>query len=244
MDNSTRLPTLPTLLKKAATTTPRAELVIHPPGGISSPLKLSYLQLLAEARYYSGMIQRQCELDKHRHVILYLDNRRELIVWFWSVLLAGGVPVLCPPLGCDVGHRLQIVKQVCGSLEPLFCITRPELVKVFHGLPELQLYTTNYIESCSRFSHGLPPPWRSSVHNTSSSEVVLIIFSAGETVRYTQEQIISRLREKAATRPIPSSQQCLKLAGSNHEEVLIDFHLLALYLGIDQVHFQDFEPQA
>ncbi len=244
MDDSTRLLTLSSLLKKAATTTPAAELIIRAPGEISSPLKLSYLQLLAEARYYSGMIQRQCELDKHRHVILYLDSRRDLIVWFWSVLLAGGIPVLCPPLSGDVGHRLQIVKQVCGSLEPLFCITRPELIKVFHGLPELQLYTTNYIESCSRFSHGLPTPWRPSVHNTSRSEVALIILSVGETVRHTQERIISRLREKAATRPIPSGQQCLKFGGSNYEAALIEFHLLALYFGIDQVHFQDAEPQA
>ena len=243
MDSSTSVPTLPGLLKQAATTTPRAAVVIHPPGETSSPLQLSYLQLFAEARYYSGMIQRQCELDKYRHVILYLDNHRELIVWFWSVLLAGGVPVLCPPLSVDVGHRLQIVRLACGSVAPLLCITRPELVKDFHGLPELQLYTTNYIESCSRFSHGLPTPMRSSVRNTSTSEVVLIILSAEETVRYTQEQITSRLRVKATSLPEPSGRQSLEFSGSNHE-ALIDFHLLALYYGIDQVHFHNADLQA
>ncbi|KJZ69764.1 hypothetical protein HIM_10847 [Hirsutella minnesotensis 3608] len=221
------------LLLRCAQLEPSPRLIFYGLGNKTRPETLSCRELLAQATRNGRVLQALPNFRHHHPVAVYLDDHEDAIVWFWSVLLAQGVPVLLPRLSGIDHHRRQHLEHLSVLLQSPVCITRQESLPLFDGSHDLCIHT---VESLARHS----PNEQLHEKGRFNSLAFLMLTSGSignsKAVRLTHVQVLSAIAGKASVRSIPAGQPFLNWIGLDHVASLVEIHLQALWLGVDQVH--------
>lgn len=225
------------LLIKASEENPSRGLILYPDGK-SIPAEISYKGLYTQAEQNSYLVRSLEGFKDGAPVLLHLDNHWDNILWFWATLLAGGLPVMSSPFSNAVEQRKRHIDNLSTLLDTPLCITKSRSLKLFEGCHGLKIHT---IESLLRE----PLPQKSSkklttLHNRSTAVLMLTSGSTGvvKAVRLSHNQIISSVSGKALARQLPTGKPFLNWIGLDHVGGLLEIHLQAMYLGLDQVHVQ------
>ncbi|KAK3997736.1 hypothetical protein QBC44DRAFT_391877 [Cladorrhinum sp. PSN332] len=241
----TQINTLQELLKKQAETSPDKRLKFYPPGGATSPSReVSYADLYFKAISTSPVISALPNFVKGSPVLLHLDDHWDTILFFWATLFANGIPVLSSPLSNVEEHRQAHLLGLSRLLNSPPCITRETCLSLFEGgAHTLRLHTVEALLREGRGISGHGPDGPNGTPYSDPSPPAVLMLTSGSTgnakaVRLSHTQILTSIAGKASTRPTPYpfTGSLLNWINLDHVCSLIEIHLAALWLGVDQIH--------
>ncbi|CAG9950379.1 unnamed protein product [Clonostachys rosea f. rosea IK726] len=257
--------TLQDVLRHQARSSCPRRLLLYPLGNTNHAVGITYADLYYQAKWNSFKVRSLEFFKLGQPLLLHFDDHWDTILWFWSVLLAGGVPVISTPFSNVEEDRNQHIKALSGLLEAPLCFTRSRLLPLFGKDQHFRLKTVESLLEEAQIgpAHGerhnqetvnaalddvqnLDSDVRSqssqkAVTGREGSRPMMLLLTSGSTgkakaVKFTHGQVLAAVAGKAALRPNPPDQPFLNWIGLDHVAGLIEIHLLALWLGVDQVH--------
>ncbi|KAI1179303.1 hypothetical protein F4777DRAFT_468289 [Nemania sp. FL0916] len=241
---------LPGLLIDCAQAWPSRSLLFYPPGNVTDPIEISYKDLYQNSRQKSALIRHLPQFKAERPVLLHLDDQQDAIIWFWAVLFARGVPVMSTPLSSVQEHRNSHIHNLSTLLESPICITRAKDAHLFERADNLHVYTVESLYDASK-SNRIAQLSNSDVESAQNGEIheiyegghslAMLMLTSGSTgnakaVCLTHHQVLAAIRGKSVTRAVSSGRSFLNWIGLDHVASVVEIHLPALWLGVDQIH--------
>ncbi|KAI0533225.1 acyl-protein synthetase [Xylaria digitata] len=201
------------ILRERADFSSPGNLLPYPVGGSSlNPKIVSYSRLYAEASKYSLKLANLPNFSTGKPVLLHLEDH-------WDTIL------------CNVeAQRRGHLKGLSELLDSPICIIRATSLQSFEGIDHtLQLNTGGTSDGTT------------SLTKAGQSSLAILMLTSGSTgnakaVSLTHQQILAAVSGKAFVRPLPTSGAFLSWIGLDHVASLVEGHLQALWLGVDQVH--------
>ncbi|KAK7741959.1 hypothetical protein SLS62_010854 [Diatrype stigma] len=232
---------------------PAKHLLFYPLGSTVSslPKQVSYAALYAQAKQNSQRLATIPGFACGDPVLLHFDDHQDAVVWFWAVVLAGGVPVMSPPLSNIEENRAKHLQGLSKLLESPICITTTGSLPLFAGgRHTLQLYSAERLEAEDTGPKGAAPYGYSastlptnhpSDDDDDSNQLAALMLTSGSTgnakaVKLTHAQMLAAVAGKMAMRVLPANNAFLNWIGMDHVAALVETHLTALWMGMDQVH--------
>ncbi|KAK4152105.1 hypothetical protein C8A00DRAFT_16568 [Chaetomidium leptoderma] len=209
------------------------------PGESPVASTLSYRELLDTAETNAAKLQKHAVSKPGSVVLVHFDNAVETIVWYWSVLLAGGIPAVTSPamFSQNEADRQKHLSHLHKTFNGPVCLTRRALFEPFEEHTDEKRIDTRAVEDLELEG---PAPARR-VSKTSSSDVVALMLTSGSSgnakaVPLTHQQLFAAFRGKteAASLPFPGSP-FLSWVNMDHVANLVHCHLFAIVSGISQI---------
>ncbi|KAK3314585.1 hypothetical protein B0H66DRAFT_520643 [Apodospora peruviana] len=225
------------LLKSRAEIDNSGQLFIYTSGNTVTPKVVSYKELYNQAKAFSAVVRSLANFEKDSPVLLHLDNHWDTILWFWAVLLADGLPVLSSPFSNVDEHRRQHIQGLASLLESPICLIQSKSSPLFGNDHGMHLFDIGELALSveTRNSHDGDDP------KPKPGDLAALMLTSGSTgnakaVRLTHKQILASVAGKSAHRKLPLDRPMLNWIGMDHVAGLIEIHMHALFLGVDQVH--------
>jgi acyl-CoA synthetase (AMP-forming)/AMP-acid ligase II/thioesterase domain-containing protein len=239
------------LLKRRAESPTSRSLTFYPLGNHSKPSTVTYGELYRLARENSRILSSVASFREGRPVLLHLQDHWDIILWFWSTILANAIPVLSTPFSNVDEHRRKHVQGLSSLLESPLCITRAECLPLFEGtghtfqLRTVESTTTSFRDPSAQQNlrdHGDQtiggPPGGSR-----SETPAMLMLTSGSTgnakaVVLTHGQVLASVSGKMGACVLPVDRPFLNWIGLDHVGAFVEIHLHALWANEDQIHVQ------
>lgn len=239
---------------KAKATSGRGGIIYYSLGNTCECKRISYMDLYTQASIYSQILRSLGPFRDGHPVLLHLDEQWDTIVWFWAILLANGVPVLSTSFSNIDDHRIKHIQALSNLFQSPICITRNTLLNLFDGANTLlQLYTIETLcHNAAQPNRDQPTPEPSLTRGPHSPnpdcidyqeyrDVAMIMLTSGSTgnakaVPLTHKQVLAAISGKASVRPLHRDRSFLNWISLDHVASLVEIHIQALWLGVDQIH--------
>jgi acyl-CoA synthetase (AMP-forming)/AMP-acid ligase II/thioesterase domain-containing protein len=243
-------------------------------GNVRNPQEITYMSLFRQAKIIGCAIQRLKQFRVSHPILLHFDDHWDVILWFWSVLFAGGLPVLSSPFSNIEEDRHKHIQNLSALLESPICLTRSNLLHLFGDTHDIHLHSIESVleKSEQEFSRADSPLTngngdggiQSNGHNNGHTitlnenstrhgtdhgrsngvkggDLLMLMLTSGSTgnakaVCFTHEQVLAAVAGKASIRVLPRDRPFLNWIGLDHVAGLLEIHLQALWLGVDQIH--------
>ncbi|KAL2123584.1 hypothetical protein VTJ04DRAFT_4039 [Mycothermus thermophilus] len=206
------------------------------------PKKLSYRELLKTAEINAAKLQKSAVTERGAVVLVHFDNAVDTIVWYWSVLLAGGIPAVTSPamFSQNSGDRKKHLAHLRKTFNAPLTLTREALLEPFeeHADDEESRLETLTVETVD--AEPTPTEGRRAFKPAPSDVIALMLTSGSsgnaKAVPITHEQLFAAFRGKTevANLRFPRSP-FLSWVNMDHVANLVHCHLFAIASGISQV---------
>ncbi|KAK4116022.1 acetyl-CoA synthetase-like protein [Canariomyces notabilis] len=247
--------TLEDLLRTRAAQHQSRGLLLYPPGNTSTPTSVSYAKLYASASKNAQAIRALASFGENKPVLLHVHDHFDTILWFWSIRLARGLPVLSTPFSNVDEYRKMHIQGFSSLLESPICITRAAFMPRFDAAKHsLKLHTIEALEQedgpeSDLYRHGNHTDAASSNGHSQESlqdvdgreSLAMLMLTSGSTgnakaVCITHEMVLSSVAGKADARHLPADRPFLNWIGLDPVGALIEIHMHALWAGVDEIH--------
>ena len=231
------------LLRSCAGDDASRGLIVYRSGDTDVGYNMPYKKLMALALSNSGLVCRIKGFREKSIVLLHFDDQLENIIWFWSVLYAGGIPAISTPFVKDAQQREQHIRHLNTVLQEPICLTRLNLLGEFMGQEYLNIHTIETLSS-SKQPDARPVPAQHT--STSEPELALLMLTSGSTgnakvVSLTHSQIFTAISGKSSVKKLPAGHTFLNWVGLDHVASMVEIHLQALYVNASQIHIHSSE---
>ncbi|EHL03805.1 putative Polyketide synthase PksJ [Glarea lozoyensis 74030] len=226
------------LLKTAATVSSGLVLDNGPGNPVES---IPYKELLNGAlqRARSFALCMALETSASKIVLLHVNNHRDSILYFWTILAAGGIPCISFELPQDLTARGKHILHLQSLLKWPIIITTEELLPEFCGLEGSNVLTTAAIET-GPFNHPSSDVGPGFV-KTADDTTVLMLATGGDgkakAICLTSGQIVAAIKGKLEMHRTGKTDIFLAWSYFDHVSHLVEIHLHAVYLCAIQVLF-------
>ncbi|TLD30936.1 hypothetical protein PspLS_01948 [Pyricularia sp. CBS 133598] len=132
----------------------RRHLIFYPHRDTTDFITISYRQLYVQAKQNAAVIR---SLDKFREdhpILIHLDKQWDTILWCWSVMLAGCLPVISTPFSRVEEHRQKHIQGLSALLQSPLCITSAESLLLFDGEFHMHLHTVERLTQMKKQRQG------------------------------------------------------------------------------------------
>lgn len=233
---------LMSLLKLAASSDNVHGITMYPLGATSSE-KTSYSDLQLQAEKNAFLLSHVPSFKQESVVLLHFTDHLDNIVWFWAVVLAGGIPAMSTPFTNIPSQRQKHLEHLYNLLDHPVCITRHALLDQFADQVLLRPYAIETLSSMDFTKNDDSEEHRTIQKTSHPEDLALLMLTSGSTgnakaVCLTHSQIIAAVTGKSSVRTIPDNLSALNWIGLDHVASLVEIHLQAMYLGCNQVHVQ------
>ena len=231
------------LLNFAAESQCHRGLIAYLPGNVEAPVKITYKDLRLQATHNAQLLRSINGLSKSSVILLHFDNHLDNILWFWTVLYYGCLPAMSTPFSNDPKQREKHLSHLHTVLKDPVCITRQNLLTDFAGSKTLRLEVvetldlngTQFVRETDQVGSAQVP--------LSRHDAALLMLTSGSTgnakaVVLRHEQIIASITGKASIRQLPRDHAFLNWVGLDHVASMVEIHLQAMHLCVDQTHVQ------
>ena len=212
-----------------------AKIISYPLANTKAPRIVTYNELLDRATRNSEILRARNDFHDGKVVLIHLSDHLDSIIWFWSVLYAGGLPAMSTPFSNNPEHRVLHIKHLSKMLKDPLCLTNMKAIDQFSGQYSLQPVA---IESL-----GAPPAVARDRHRKipSSNDNALLMLTSGSTgdakaVCLSHGQVLSAITGKSSIIRLPEDGSFLNWIGMDHVASMVEIHLQALLVGVSQVH--------
>ena len=215
-------------------------IIAYPLGNTDTGRQIKYSELRDQARSNALLLGTIHGFRKGRIILLHFRDHFDNIVWFWSALYADCVPVMSTPFTDNLEQRGKHIRHLHTLLKDPLCLTRSDLLVEFSGQDTLNPATIESLgcpSVASNSTHGKSST-NPGVHNTAM--LMLTSGSSGnaKAVCLSHEQVLAAIEGKAYVIKLHEGHSFLNWVGLDHVAGLIEVHLQAMYLGMDQIHVQ------
>lgn len=239
------------LLKtRAVSQTPRS-LTFYPLGNHSKPSSVTYSDLYRLAQENSRVLSSVASFQEGRPVLLHLQDHWDIILWFWSTILANAIPVLSTPFSNVDEHRQKHAQGLSSLLESPLCVTRDECLPLFEGtghtfqLHTIETITTNFEDNNAQDQvRNDGTRTINGSHSGSRGETpAMLMLTSGSTgnakaVVLTHRHVLSSVSGKTGACALPAGRPFLNWIGLDHVGAFVEIHLHAMWVNEDQIHVQ------
>lgn len=216
-----------------------ASVIAYPNGNVSDMASgriLSYKELRDQAQGNAALLSQTLNFKQGCPVLLHFGDHLDNIVWFWSVVYADCIPVMSTPFTDNIEQRQKHIQHLHSLLKDPVCITSSTSLGDFSGQDILkpiiveELLPKKSSEKSQRY-----------VSTSAVTDPAIIMLTSGSSgnakaVCLSHEQILAAIKGKASVVKLDSRTAFLNWIGLDHVAALIEIHLQAMYLGMDQVH--------
>ncbi|KAL2865061.1 non-ribosomal peptide synthetase [Aspergillus lucknowensis] len=232
-----------TLLERAAAT--EAGIITYAGGDFLNAARLSYSQLRELAAQKAEALRCCPDFMPRRINLIHFHTQLESIIWFWASVLAGGVPCLSTPLANNNQARAAHFAHLYNLLlDPVVITTKDIKSREFSGNHLLQVVA---VEDVENEVVGYFKPQSSNANGDmddstrSTGDVAALMLTSGSSgnakaVCLTHGQIFAAMRGKLSVMPLPHGSALLNWIALDHVASLVEIHLCAMFVGLDQVH--------
>ncbi|KAI0964902.1 acetyl-CoA synthetase-like protein [Xylaria arbuscula] len=235
------------MLEQQAVLNGEKKIIIYPMGNLSDPKELSYRALHREALRCSLGIRSLGGFTEGSAIIVHLDEYWDGILWFWAVLFAHCVPVMSSPFSHIDEFRQRHIQWLENSFESPFWITNNTLLPMLQGTHAKRIHTTETLLRQRGPEEGKPPVSLTRETQTCYencglvTDTAFLMLTSGSTgnakaVPISHRQVMAAISGKASVRQLPTGRPFLNWIALDHVASLIEIHIQALWLGVDQVH--------
>jgi acyl-CoA synthetase (AMP-forming)/AMP-acid ligase II/thioesterase domain-containing protein len=233
------------VLEHAAAAEPTKGLIIYPSGNATSATRVTYAELSYRAQNHSHILEHIEGFGTGKPVLIYLNDHLEILTWFWATIFAGAHPTVISPFSNISSEQNQQIAGLGRLLARPLVITKESSKHVFsehdcvrvHTVETLLLQVngdrTNACKTNGNVTHGKPR----------GNDLAILMLTSGSTgnakaVRLSHGQVLSAVDGKIAFRALPAGKPFLNWIGLDHVASVVEIHLPAMRLGVDQVHIQ------
>nr|UBX54509.1 non ribosomal peptide synthetase [Aspergillus sp.] len=229
------------ILEKAAATDAASGIAIYRPGNVESAHRLTYAELRDTAQQNARLLGMTAGFTPGSLVLLHLDDHRDNMIWLWSLIYAGCIPVMSTPFAHHEEHRRSHLLHLRSLLRDPICLTRRDL--------EAQFPQDAVLRLCNVESIGKNPnPDRVPQSGPSSAgtdgnddDIALLMLTSGSTghakaVPLTHHQLLSALAGKEGFLQLCGSGPSINWVAFDHIASLAEMHFHPMFACIDQVH--------
>ncbi|KAI1338797.1 acetyl-CoA synthetase-like protein [Xylariaceae sp. FL0016] len=226
-------------LKAAATT--NEGVIYYAPNDISSPAAaetLSYKELLHTAESNSARLQKHGLAKPGDIVLIHFESSLDSIVWYWSVLLAGAIPVSTAPgmFSQNPADRQKHLLHLYTTLNAPMCFTRRGLLAPFKEQTGDKKIETLVVEDFEFLTDDKP-----TTPKPSPSDIAAIMLTSGSSgnakaVPLSHGQMLAAFKGKtaAANLKFPKSP-FLSWVAMDHVANLVHCNIFAIVSGVSQI---------
>ncbi|KAK4041314.1 hypothetical protein C8A01DRAFT_34617 [Parachaetomium inaequale] len=201
---------------------------------------VSYRELLDTAETNAAKLQKLSASKPGAVVLVHFDNALESIVWYWSVLLAGGIPAVTSPamFSQNEADRQKHLTHLYKTFNGPLCLTRRALLEPFEEHTAEKRIDTLAVED---FEQEPAATTLRRAFKPSPADVVALMLTSGSSgnakaVPLTHEQLFAAFRGKTAAAKLafPGSP-FMSWVNMDHVANLVHCHLFAIASGISQI---------
>ncbi|KAF7188405.1 Aspulvinone E synthetase melA [Pseudocercospora fuligena] len=193
-----------------------------------------YAQLYQQTKDNASRLLEAGIVKNGSTVITYFDSHSDNVVWFWSVVAAGGVCAVLNPVSNEprtAAGQLENIRTLFGTTPIL---TSHKLSSIFAAR---KLDVVSVEDLGRRRDSGLSSPAEPSP--VDSNEIAAILFTSGSTghskaVKFSHAQLIESVRAKSA-HISTKGKTFMSWISFDHSACFCEVHLQAIYNGDDQV---------
>jgi acyl-CoA synthetase (AMP-forming)/AMP-acid ligase II/thioesterase domain-containing protein/acyl carrier protein len=215
------------LLLRAASQHPKSGVYVAT--GSSNAEFLTYPALLSEAQQISAGLQARIA-SRDTKVALLLDRARDFIPAFWACILGGYVPCPLAPIRNDPERSARHFAHVDALLD------RPLFISTEHLLRELpQSVAAMHLDALrTRIA-------QQTVHQADLSDTAVLMLTSGSTgnskaVELTHGNVLASMSGRAERLQLTCADITLNWIAFDHVAALMESHMIAVYVGANQVH--------
>ncbi|KAM0151517.1 hypothetical protein ACHAQE_005817 [Botrytis cinerea] len=219
--------------------------IVTYPLGSRNSVKTLYKDLEFQVIHNARLLSRISNFRPRSIFLLHFTDHLDNIVWFWSVIAAGGIPALSTPFSNVETQRLKHIAHLHNLLKAPLCITRRSLLDQFSDQDILKPYVIEDIFSAQvALKNDTIDELARVAREEHPEDLAILMLTSGSTgnakaVCLTHDQIFASMAGKSSVRKdIPKDFSALNWIGFDHVANLTEIHLEAMYLNIDQVHVQ------
>ena len=227
------------ILKTAAEKHGSRCVIAYPTGDVTDIAgiqRLSYEELHARAQSNATLLRQMLDFEKGRLVLLHFRDHLDGIIWLWSVVYADCTPVMSTSFTDDIEQRQKHIQHLHGLLNDPLCITSSISDSDFSGQNILKpIFIEDLLlnSSCEK-------PLGCVSTNAVTDPAILMLTSGSsgnaKAVCLSHNQILAAIEGKASVIKLDTRNAFLNWIGLDHVAGLIEIHLQAMYLGMDQIH--------
>ena len=214
--------------------------IINYPGSgvadIASGRRLSYKELRDQARSNATLLSDSLNFKKNCLVLLHFKDHLDNIIWFWSVVYADCTPVMSTPFTDNAEQRQKHIQHLHDLFDGSPCITSSTSLEDFSKQVLIKPVVVEDMlqKSSKQISHRSGRP-------SQVTDPALLMLTSGSSgnskaVCLSHAQIFAAIKGKASVVKLDTRSAFLNWVGLDHVAGLIEIHLQAMYLGMDQVH--------
>lgn len=232
------------LLQRAATTSAGVTFYKTSPSDTEAGERLSYYQLLDQARHDAHWLQTSMpNLKRDTVFLLHFDTHEENIRWFWACTVAGYLPCIVPKLAVSTDRRIAQAKHILQMLDDPVVLSNSRMACAFQGVDTPRLYrmdqesalTSTTTSSSSSASIRLPMG-----RNQRADDLGALMLTSGSTgfskaVCLRQPQMLAAAAGKTAHCRATSQDVFMSWVALDHAVNLVEIHLQAMRLGAEQI---------
>ena len=214
-------------------------IIAYPLGNVKSCQKLLYKDLRLTAESNARWLRSLDSFRERTVILLHFTDNLDNIVWFWSALFAGGIPAMSTPLSHNFSQKQNHQAHLRKLLKDPLCLTVTSLLGDFASHPALNIKTVDdpICQSQKIQAEATPLPV------LQSETPALLMLTSGSTgnakaVTLSHRQLFASISGKAVVRKLEDSSSFLNWIGLDHVASIVEIHLQALYLCMDQVQVQ------
>jgi acyl-CoA synthetase (AMP-forming)/AMP-acid ligase II/thioesterase domain-containing protein len=217
------------VLTRAAIRHPAAGIYFAADTDLKTATFLSHSQILLNAKRKLGALQ-ALGLKGGSPVGLVVDHAPDFVKVFWACVLGGYVPCVVAPLRNDAERWREHVRGIDSILQSPTFVCDDEL------LAEMPDSVT--CVGCRSLDVASPAE---PLQARQPSDLAMLMLTSGSTgmpkaVALTQENVISSVIAKIQIRRFTSDDVVFNWIGFDHVVALIEAHILAVYLGVNQIN--------
>ncbi|KAJ4993372.1 nonribosomal peptide synthetase [Stagonosporopsis vannaccii] len=230
--------TLLGLLLRAARLWPSNGITFKDQGWDQEASSITYADLLDTAQSNAAKLRASKTVTQGQCIVTYFDTHRNNVIWFWSTVMAGGVPVMLSPLSNNettlVGELNNVIK-LFGSPTIL---TSKHLAKLFRLHEPLKTVTVEVVSDTQIETGSVMTTFHEPIGK--DDDLAMVLFTSGSTgfakgIEYTGAQLVVSSKLKCNFHHMDSTKTFMSWVTFDHSAALCENHLHALYAGANQV---------
>jgi acyl-CoA synthetase (AMP-forming)/AMP-acid ligase II len=177
------------------------------------------------------------DLDR-KIVLLYFGDHLDGLLWLWTVISAGAVPCILPPLTKAIDQRKKDLQYLNTLLNNPLVITSESLLQEFRSMEGIRIVSASHIGSLELEAPvDQAPPGAVKEGN----DLAILMLTSGSTgnakaVCLKHSQILRSLQGKSKHHGTYKKDVFLNWIGLDHVANLTEIHLHAMSLSAQQVH--------